>query len=137
MENVTGLGGVFFRADDPEALRDWYADTLGVVDPPGGVWRQEAGPTVFAPFPRDTDHFGRPEQAFMLNFRVRDLHAMLARLRGAGVEVVREEDEEGVGRFAWILDPEGNRVELWEPTSGAFEEPAREAVEPPPGARTP
>jgi glyoxylase I family protein len=73
VERVTGIGGVFFRAKDPEALRAWYAEHLGVVDPPGGVWRQEEGPTVFAPFSVDTDYFGRPEQAFMVNFRVRDL----------------------------------------------------------------
>jgi catechol 2,3-dioxygenase-like lactoylglutathione lyase family enzyme len=121
VEKVTGIGGMFFRAEDPEALRGWYADTLGVVDPPNGVWRQEEGPTVFAPFSKDTDHFGRRDQTFMLNFRVRDLDAMLSHLRAAGVEVVREEQEEGAGRFAWIVDPEGNRVELWEPQPGMFE----------------
>lgn len=123
MEKVVGIGGIFFRAEDPEALREWYADKLGVVDPPGGVWRQEEGPTVFAPFSRDTDHFGSRGQQFMVNFRVRDLGALLSRLRESGVEVVREEEEEGAGRFAWIVDPEGNRVELWEPEQGGFGEP--------------
>lgn len=115
MEKVLGIGGTFFRADNPETLRNWYAENLGVVDPTGGVWRQEEGPTAFAPFSRDTDYFGSREQQFMFNFRVRDLAAMLSQLREAGVEVVREEEAEGVGSFAWIVDPEGNRVELWEP----------------------
>jgi catechol 2,3-dioxygenase-like lactoylglutathione lyase family enzyme len=118
VERVTGIGGVFFRAKDPEALRAWYAEHLGVVDPPGGVWRQEEGPTVFAPFSADTNYFGRPEQAFMVNFRVRDLGAMLAQLRAAGAEVEEQVvDEDGVGRFGWAIDPEGNRIELWEPSS--------------------
>lgn len=123
MVKVTGIGGAFFRAEDPGALRQWYADNLGIVDPPGGVWRQEEGPTVFAPFSADTDYFGRREQAFMLNFRVSDLGAMLARLRAAGIEAVGEQVEEEAGRFAWITDPEGNRVELWEPAPEAADPP--------------
>ena len=114
MERVCGVGGVFIRADDPDGLRRWYADVLGVVDPPEGVWRQEAGPTVLAAFPRDNDHFPL-DQRVMLNFRVADLGAMVRQLRGAGVEVLREEDQAGVGSFAWVADPEGNRVELWQP----------------------
>lgn len=115
MEKVTGLGGVFFRAENPQALRQWYEDHLGIIDPPNGVWQQEAGPTVFALFSKTSKHFGRLEQEFMFNFRVLNLEAMLKQLREAGVEVVREEDEKGVGKFAWINDPEGNRVELWQP----------------------
>jgi glyoxylase I family protein len=76
---------------------------------------------VFAPFPADTDYFGRPEQAWMLNFRVRDLDAMVAQLRAAGVRIDGQETEEGAGRFAWLVDPEGNRVELWEPTPDVLE----------------
>ena len=114
MERVSGLGGVFIRADDPTGLRQWYADVLGVVDPPGDVWRQQAGPTVFAAFPADNDHFPL-DQRVMLNFRVADLAALLAQLRSTGVDVLREEEQEGVGRFAWLTDPEGNRVELWQP----------------------
>ena len=114
MAQVTGVGGVFWRADDPDGLRDWYADVLGIVDPPGDVWQQEAGPTVLATFPRDSEHFGLDQQ-FMVNFRVRGLSDLLEQLRSRGVEVVREEHEDGVGEFAWILDPEGNRVELWQP----------------------
>ena len=116
MERVVGIGGVFFRADNPEELREWYAENLGIVDPPDNVWSQEEGPTVFATFSRDTEYFGSREQAFMLNFRVADLDALLAQLRAAGIEVVGEEEQEGIGRFVWIVDPEGNRIELWEPS---------------------
>lgn len=116
MRNVTGLGGVFFRARDPDALTAWYARHLGIEGEP--VWSQEAGFTVFAPFPADTGYFGRPEQQFMLNFRVRDLDALMADLRAAGIEVeTRAEWDSAVGRFARIHDPEGNPVELWEPAA--------------------
>jgi predicted enzyme related to lactoylglutathione lyase len=114
MERVCGVGGVFIRADETDRLRQWYADVLGVVDPPDGVWHQQAGPTVVAAFPRDSDYFP-PGQQVMLNFRVADLDAMLAQLRGAGAAVLGEADQDGVGRFAWVADPEGNRVELWQP----------------------
>ena len=111
-ERVTGIGGVFFRARDPEALRSWYEEHLGVTFEP--LWEQEAGPTVWAPFKADTDYFGRAEQAWMINFRVSDLDAMVEQLRGAGIEVEPSPDEE-FGRFARTWDPEGNPVELWEP----------------------
>ncbi|MFZ5961337.1 VOC family protein [Thalassococcus sp. BH17M4-6] len=118
MQKVNGFGGVFFRAKDPAALTQWYAQHLG-VDPvtDTGPWQQAAGPTVFAPFPEDTDYFSRDSQAFMLNFRVADLDAMAAQLEAAGIEVDRraEWDMPEVGRFARIHDPEGNPVELWQP----------------------
>lgn len=122
MQRALGIGGVFFRARDPQALVDWYAAQLGIetMGPAGdgGVWQQQAGPTVFAPFPADTDYFGRPEQQSMLNFRVADLDAMLAQLRQAGVAVDdKVELIEGIGRFGWATDPEGNRFELWEPSA--------------------
>lgn len=119
MERINGIGGIFFRSENPASLRQWYTDNLGIIDPPNGVWVQAEGPTVFAPFDRDTDYFGRPEQTFMLNFRVGNLGAMLEQLRGAGIEIVGEQEDEGIGRFAWIIDPEGNRLELWEPSSPA------------------
>ncbi len=102
---------------DPQALASWYEEHFGInlVDSDGG-WRQEAGPTVFAPFPADTDYFGRPEQAFMLNFRVVDLDALLADLRAANVRIDDAIEEQGFGRFAWVYDPEGNKIELWEPS---------------------
>ncbi|MEL6978844.1 MAG: VOC family protein [Pseudomonadota bacterium] len=120
---AVGVGGVFFRARDPEALALWYRTHLGVGGDAntGAPWRQEAGFTVFAPFPADTDYFGRAEQAFMINFRVDDLDALLARLRAAGIEAETRPDEwDGPhGRFARIHDPEGNPVELWEPPRDA------------------
>lgn len=115
MERVLGIGGVFFRARDPEALVRWYTAELG-IDVMEAVWRQEAGPTVFCPFKQETQYFGRPEQQWMINFRVADLDAMIAQLRGRGVEVVtKPEWDSEVGRFARIHDPEGNPIELWEP----------------------
>ena len=117
MVKVKGIGGLFFRAKDPAALLAWYSDVLGVDDFNTTVWQQAAGPTVFAPFAEDTDYFGRPEQAWMVNFRVDDLDAAIADLQGRGIEVRREAewDVEGIGRFARIHDPEGNPIELWEP----------------------
>ena len=115
MERVTGIGGMFFRAADAKGLAQWYAAHLGVVGEP--VWLQQAGPTVFMPFHRDTDYFGRDQQQWMLNFRVDDLDAMLAQLAAAGIpaETRAEWDSPEVGRFARIHDPEGNPVELWQP----------------------
>ncbi len=118
MERVNGIGGMFFRAKDPGSLSEWYADNLGIADASEELWRQEAGPTVFAPFSEDTEYFGSPEQQWMLNFRVSDLDAMLAQLREAGAAVEDEVvSEEGVGRFGHATDPEGNRFELWEPSA--------------------
>lgn len=118
MERVSGIGGYFFRAQDPEALRDWYAANLGIPRMESGGWVQEAGMTVFAPFPADTDYFGRRDQQVMLNFRVPDLDAMLAQLRAAGATVEDDVVEEGYGRFGYAVDPEGNRFELWQPLDG-------------------
>ena len=116
MERVLGIGGYFLRARDPEALGAWYRDALGLDADEHGLWQPEAGPTVFAAFEPGTDYFGSPSQQTMLNFRVRDLHAMLAQLRAAGADVAEEtQDMDGVGRFGWVTDPEGNRVELWQP----------------------
>jgi catechol 2,3-dioxygenase-like lactoylglutathione lyase family enzyme len=124
MERVVGIGGTFFRARDPGALARWYQDHLGIPSGDNRVWRQAAGPTVWAPFPADTDYFGRREQAFMVNFRVADLDAVLAQLRAAGAAVDdRTEEMEGIGRFCWASDPEGNRFELWEPSPAALEAP--------------
>ena len=118
MERVTGIGGVFFRSRNPKALSDWYRDHLGVDPVPSGAeslpWMTEAGATVFAPFADETDYFPAGK-AFMINFRVRDLDAMLVQLRRAGIEISREETMDGIGRFARIHDPEGNAIELWEP----------------------
>ena len=110
---VTGIGGVFFRSKDPEALSDWYKNQLGIN---GFDWVQQQGQTVFAPFPADSEYFGSASQNFMLNFRVDDLDGMLKQLKVNGVKIVKDvEEQAGVGRFASIEDPEGNRIELWEP----------------------
>ena len=103
------------RAADPVALGAWYRDCLGMDADEHGLWRQETGPTVFATFESETDYFGSRGQQTMLNFRVGDLDAMLAQLRDKGADVAAETQEmEGVGRFGWVTDPEGNRIELWQ-----------------------
>jgi predicted enzyme related to lactoylglutathione lyase len=117
MERVLGIGGYFLRAEDPEALSAWYRDGLGLDVDEHGVWTQGPGPTVFATFEAGTDYFGPRAQQTMLNFRVSDLDAMLAQLRSLGADVADSiEEMEGVGRFGWVTDPEGNRVELWQPS---------------------
>jgi predicted enzyme related to lactoylglutathione lyase len=125
MERVTGIGGVFFRANDPRALSRWYAEHLGVNEVPtsygGPVWEQEAGPTVFAPFPADSDHVRRLEQQRAVNFRVRDLDAMVEELRGADIEVEVHDTVYPNGRFAELVDPEGTPIQLWEPAVPATE----------------
>ena len=113
-DGVTGLGGVFFRARDPAALKAWYEETLGV--PAEDLMRSDG--LVFAIFDADTDYFGPSGQGFMVNFRVASLDRMVERLRAAGVEVDETQDQEGVGRLGWAVDPEGNRFELWEPAEG-------------------
>jgi predicted enzyme related to lactoylglutathione lyase len=116
MEHVLGIGGYFLRAGDPATLKAWYRDRLGLPIDDTGVWQQEPGPTVFATFEPDSDSFGSPNQRTMLNLRVRDLDAMLAQLRDAGAAVdARTQEMAGVGRFGWVTDPEGNRIELWQP----------------------
>ncbi|GAB3151422.1 VOC family protein [Amycolatopsis stemonae] len=116
MERVLGIGGYFVRAADPAALGAWYRDCLGLDLDQTGVWQQEAGPTVFAPFEAETGYFGSRDQQTMLNFRVRDLDAMLAQLREKGADVADDVQEmAGIGRFGWVTDPEGRRIELWQP----------------------
>ncbi|SEM80199.1 hypothetical protein SAMN05192583_1295 [Sphingomonas gellani] len=122
---VLGIGGLFFRARDPDALTAWYKRHLGVgpgcAAPGAGVadewtWGVQGGPVAFQPFPADSDYFAA-DKAWMLNLRVSGLDAMLDDLRAGGVEVITSPDwdQPGVGRFARIHDPEGNAVELWEP----------------------
>lgn len=112
---VTGIGGIFLRADDPKALSAWYAEHLGIGDGKWGMWEQQAGTTVFSPFARDSDYFP-PDRQIMLNYRVEGLEALIAKLRGAGVEVITkpEWNDPQTGNFARIHDPEGNPIELWE-----------------------
>jgi predicted enzyme related to lactoylglutathione lyase len=116
-ERVQGIGGVFFRARDPEVLKRWYGDNLGIeLEDFGTVFTATAGDqTVWAPFAADTDYFGDSGQQSMVNYRVGDLDAMLAQLREAGAEVDERVAEHEYGRFGWATDPEGNRFELWQP----------------------
>jgi glyoxylase I family protein len=125
MEKVTGIGGMFFRARDPEALGHWYLEHLGVPLMPANyddpLWWQERGPTVFAPFPEASDFFGRAEQVWMINFRVKNLDRMVAQLTAAGIPVVVDPTPFPNGRFARAHDPEGNPIELWEPAGNDAE----------------
>jgi predicted enzyme related to lactoylglutathione lyase len=120
VERVTGIGGIFLRSADPDRLGRWYAEQLGIDPPPvsydGQVWEQEAGPTVWAVFGPDAELLGRPEQQWMVNFRVRDLDAMVDQLRAAGVTVEVDPELYPIGRFAQLADPDGNPIQLWEPT---------------------
>lgn len=122
---VLGIGGLFFRAENPDALSKWYRDHLGVgagcaAEGAGEanewVWAAQGGPVVFAPFAKDSDYFAADKE-FMINFRVSGLDELLDRLRSAGIEVLTdpEWDQPAVGRFARVHDPEGNAIELWEP----------------------
>jgi predicted enzyme related to lactoylglutathione lyase len=121
-EKVTGIGGIFFRVRDPQRMSAWYREHLGICAKDGHadfVWREherpnEIGRTVWSVFPADTDYFGPSRPAFMINYRVSNLDQMLAKLRLGGITVDKVEDYD-YGRFAWITDPEGNRIELWEP----------------------
>jgi predicted enzyme related to lactoylglutathione lyase len=116
VERVLGIGGYSIRAGEPAALSAWYHDCLGLDADENGLWFQEAGPTVFATFESETDYFGSRTQQTMLNFRVGDLDAMLAQLRAKGADVAEGmQDMEGVGRFGWVTDPAGHRIELWQP----------------------
>ena len=127
MEKVTGIGGVFFKAEDPKGLAAWYAEHLGVpVHEWGGAafqWHpmdepERAASTIWSPFKADTKYFEPSPKPYMLNYRVADLDAMLAQLRAAGVTVDEKVDDSEYGRFGWAMDPEGNRFELWQPPAG-------------------
>jgi glyoxylase I family protein len=120
-ERVLGIGGLFFRSRDPKTLAHWYQLHLGIDPVPTdygqAVWQQAAGPTVFAPFATDTDYFGSKQQAWMVNFRVRSLDAMVAQLQKSNIEVKVDSEKYPNGRFARLHDPDGNPIELWEPAS--------------------
>ncbi|HKS21589.1 MAG TPA: VOC family protein [Thermoanaerobaculia bacterium] len=113
MEKVTGVGGIFFKAEDAPKLRDWYRDNLGIdVDPQWGGAMM--GDVVWSIFPTTSKHFDKP---CMINYRVSDLDAMLAQLRAAGATVDEKVTDDDFGRFGWVTDPEGNRIELWQPAA--------------------
>ncbi len=123
MARVTGIGGVFFKSRDPKALTAWYAEHLGIrLNDWGGaafLWSDEVPPTTgttaWSIFPADTKHFGPGGQSAMINYRVDDLDGLLAKLEAAGVTIDPKREDASFGRFAWIVDPDGNRVELWQP----------------------
>lgn len=128
MQRVTGIGGVFFKAKDPAKLAAWYRDHLGLnLEPWGGAifpWTSPADPggsgmTVWSLFPEASTHFAPSPASFMINYRVHDLDALLAALREEGCAVDDKVDVSDFGKFGWVMDPEGNRVELWEPPAGS------------------
>ena len=129
MTRVTGIGGIFFKARDPEALRAWYQEHLGLdIQSWGGVtfpWREHdsddrPGATVWSIMPDTTKYFDPSPSTFMINYRVADLARVLAELRAEGCTVDERTEESEFGRFGWVMDPEGNRLELWEPPPGRF-----------------
>jgi catechol 2,3-dioxygenase-like lactoylglutathione lyase family enzyme len=127
MKRVTGIGGVFFKAQDPNRLGAWYRDHLGIpIEEWGGAvfrWASPDNPagtgsTVWNAFAADTSYFAPSTAPFMVNYRVDDLHALLAALRSEGCWVDERVEESEFGKFGWVMDPEGNRVELWQPPAG-------------------
>lgn len=126
MKHVLGIGGIFFKAQDPDKLAAWYHEHLGLeVEEYGGVTFREGAVdksapqrqayTVWSPFAAETDYFMPSDKPFMINFRVADLDALLAKLRAEGVTVEERTDKSEFGYFGWAMDPEGNKIELWEP----------------------
>ena len=127
MRRVTGLGGVFFKANDPNKLYEWYEKHLGLKKEEYSVtfrWRdkddvEKIGTTAWALFPKDTKYFDPSRAGMMINYRVENMDALLDVLRKEGVEVDPKREDYDYGRFAWIMDPERNRIELWEPLKAA------------------
>ena len=124
---MTGIGGIFFKAKDPKALAEWYRRHLGIaVEDWGGYafpWKSADNPdgvgsTVWSPMAEDTQYFAPSESSFMINYRVSDLHALLAALRAEGCVVDDKVEESEYGKFGWVMDAEGNRIELWQPPAG-------------------
>lgn len=121
MKRVVGVGGIFFKAKDPAALNAWYEKHLGMkFEPWGGVVFQDGpgaapGTTVWSLFKADTQYFAPSTAPFMINYRVDNLDALLEALRAEGCQVDEKVDKSELGNFGWVMDPEGNRIELWEP----------------------
>ena len=123
---VTGLGGFFFKSEDPKAIKEWYGKHLGLpIDDYGCTfwWKDKKGndcSTQWSPFKQDTVYFTPSEKEFMMNFRVENLKELIKILKEEGVTIIGEMEKYEYGNFAWILDPEGNKIELWEPVDKAF-----------------
>ena len=128
-KRVTALGGIFFKTENPEKMRQWYAEHLGLNTDKHGTtfeWRHSDAPeqkgfTVWSPFSENTDYFAPSKATFMVNYRVENLEWLLQQLKAEGVEVVGNIMVESYGKFAHILDPEGNKIELWESNDLVFE----------------
>ena len=127
MKRVTGIGGIFFKAKDAPALRAWYKQHLGIdVQDWGGTaftWtdsegKPAGGMTVWCVAPQDSNQFAPSNASFMVNYRVEDLHALIATLKAEGCNVLDKTDDSEYGTFGWVIDPEGNKVELWQPPAG-------------------
>jgi len=125
-KRVTGIGGVFFKTKDPNAVKEWYSKHLGLNTDQWGCtfwWLDENGnkcSTQWSPFKEDTNHFKPSEKDFMMNYRVENLEELLETLKAEGVEVMDEIQKVEEGKFGWIMDLEGNKIELWEPNDKAF-----------------
>ena len=123
---VTGIGGLFFKTKDPNAIKEWYKNHLGLNTDQYGCtfwWKDEHGnkcSTQWSPFKEDTQYLEPSKKDFMMNFRVENLRELLKILKKEGVTIVGEIEEHDYGKFGWILDPEGNKIELWEPVDNAF-----------------
>lgn len=119
MAKVTGVGGIFYKVADPAATRAWYAEHLGLAaDEYGATFGPDPDPlaqTVWSPFKADTDYFAPSASPFMINFRVDDLDALLAQLAAKGIACIGEPMDEPYGKFGWVIDPDGLKIELWEP----------------------
>ncbi|MBL7864662.1 MAG: VOC family protein [Cyclobacteriaceae bacterium] len=130
MKRVTGIGGIFFKTEDPKKLKDWYGKHLGFQVTDWGcsfLWNEVDNPnpkaparTEWSPFKSDTTYFQPSEKPFMFNYRVENLVELLKVLKEEGVTIVGEMQEYPYGKFGWILDPDGNKIELWEPIDGGF-----------------
>ena len=128
MKRVTGIGGIFFKSNDPEKSKAWYGKHLGLVtNPYGSVFEfrtgsdpEKKGYLNWSPMGADTTYYAPSEKEFMINYRVDDLVALLKELKKEGVEIIGEMQEESYGKFAWIMDPEGRKIELWEPVDEVF-----------------
>jgi predicted enzyme related to lactoylglutathione lyase len=125
MKRVTGIGGIFFKAEDPKKLKAWYEQHLGV----GEVFKwKEIGnesaavsaQTAWSPFKADTSYFSPSDKPFMFNYRVENLEALMTILKDEGIQIIGEIEKASYGKFGWIMDPEGNKIELWEPIDDDF-----------------